>query len=234
MLILALDSATSVGAVALYQGEKLIAESNLNLELTHSQRLFPQIIELLKAARVEGQDLEGIVTGIGPGSFTGIRIGMATAKTLAQSWNLEMVGVSTLELLANALLETERAICPLIDAKRERVYTALYQGQQQEGLKKLRLPEQILAVVKLLERLKQELSGEVLFVGPAVEKYRELIKKELGKQALFVPKLYHLPRGGVLARVGALKLAAGQGSDFVGVKPNYLKLSQAERDWVGD
>lgn len=231
MLILALDSSTSVGAVSLYQEERLIAEYNLNLNLTHSQRLMPQIINLMEDARFEVSDLDGIVVGVGPGSFTGIRIGLATAKSLAQSLDIPIIGISTLEVLANNLTYTEKCICPIIDARRERVYAAGYQGEDELGLKRSVFSEQVIKVRNLIERLKNDFAEDIVFIGAGIKKYGDIIKEKLGEKAEFVFATHNLLRGGVLGRIGLTRLKRGESDDLVEITPNYLKRSQAEIDW---
>lgn len=231
MLILALDSSTSVGAVSLYEEEQLIAEYNLNLDLTHSQRLMPQIVNLMEDARLEVADLEGIVVGIGPGSFTGIRIGIATAKSLAQSLDIPIVGVSVLEVLANNQAYNKEYICPLIDARRERVYTAVYQGEDDFGLKRKLFSEQMMEVKDLIEELQKEFTGKIVFVGEGAKTYKGMLKEELKERAQFLAATHNLVRGGVLAKIGSVKFKQGKADELLEVTPNYLKRSQAEIDW---
>ncbi|SJZ34348.1 tRNA (adenosine(37)-N6)-threonylcarbamoyltransferase complex dimerization subunit type 1 TsaB [Selenihalanaerobacter shriftii] len=231
MLILALDSSTSVGAISIHNDEGLVAEYNLNLAKTHSQRLMPQIISLMDDVGVTVDDLDGIVVGIGPGSFTGIRIGLATAKSLAQSLEIPIISLSTLDILANELVYIDEYICPIIDARRNRVYTALYHEVDKLGLKKKASKDQMLEVKELAKIILQELSNKVIFIGPATKVYQETIEEILGEQAIFIPNHYDLPRGAVLGRIGSLKLKAGSQHELMDISPNYLKRAQAEIDW---
>lgn len=229
MLILAVDSSTSVGAVCLYE-EEVIAEYNLNLDKTHSQRLMDQIVGVIDDAYLECSSLEGIAVGVGPGSFTGIRIGLATAKSLAHSLDIPLVGISTLEALANNLSPRTKPICPMLDARRQRVYTAVYQGEDRLGLKKPVVAEDIQEVDSFLEQLSKEFKQKIIFIGQGAEEYRELIKDRLGPQAEFSPG-NNLVQGKSLAQIGSIKLKTGSGDKLMDLKPNYLKRSQAERDW---
>ncbi|SDC23683.1 MULTISPECIES: tRNA (adenosine(37)-N6)-threonylcarbamoyltransferase complex dimerization subunit type 1 TsaB [unclassified Candidatus Frackibacter] len=230
MLILALDSSTKTGAVSLCQNERIIAEYNLNLKMTHSQRLMPQVVRVMEEAQVELNELDGIAVGVGPGSFTGIRIGVATAKSLAQVVEIPIVSVSTLEVLANSLVHTDKYICPVIDARRERVYTGIYK-ENVDGLKKQVLSERMIPVTDLVQKIGRDFNEETIFVGEATDNYGTIIKGELGKQAQFLPSIYNIIRGGVLGRIGSIKLKAGEDDDLFKVNPNYLKRSQAEIDW---
>jgi len=230
MLILALDSSTQTGAVSLCQGERIIAEYNLNLKMTHSQRLMPQVVRVMEETQMELNELDGIAVGIGPGSFTGIRIGVATAKSLAQVLEIPIVSVSTLEVLANSLVHTDKYICPVIDARRERVYTGVYK-EKMDGLKQQVLSERMISVTDLVQKIGQDFNEDVIFIGEAIDKYGAIIKSELGKQARFVTSTYNIPRGGILGRIGANKLKNDEGDDLFKVNPNYLKRSQAEIDW---
>ncbi|MGM0472200.1 MAG: tRNA (adenosine(37)-N6)-threonylcarbamoyltransferase complex dimerization subunit type 1 TsaB [Bacillota bacterium] len=231
MLILALDSSTAVGATALYEDQNLIAEYNLNLDSTHSQRLMPQVVRLLQDTDLATEDLDGLVAGIGPGSFTGIRIGLATAKSLAQTLQIPIVGVSTLEALANNLVATDELICPILDARRKRVYTALYQGINDLGLKEEVQSEDMVELEALLEMLNQEFAEDITFIGQGVSQYRSAIESQLASRANFMPANYNLVQGATLARIGHTKLAAGNEDQLFELAPNYLKRSQAELDW---
>ncbi|ADL13580.1 tRNA (adenosine(37)-N6)-threonylcarbamoyltransferase complex dimerization subunit type 1 TsaB [Acetohalobium arabaticum] len=229
MLILAVDSSTSVGAVCLYK-EEVIAEYNLNLDKTHSQRLMDQIVGIIDDAYLECSALEAIAVGVGPGSFTGIRIGLATAKSLAHALDIPVVGISTLEALANNLLHITEPICPMLDARRQRVYTAVYQEKDGLGLKEPVVAEDIKEVDSFLEELSKRFKQKIFFIGPGAEEYRELIEDRLGTQAEFSLE-NNLVQGKSLAQIGSIKLKTGGGDKLMDLKPNYLKRSQAERDW---
>ncbi|MBM7624047.1 tRNA (adenosine(37)-N6)-threonylcarbamoyltransferase complex dimerization subunit type 1 TsaB [Sporohalobacter salinus] len=230
MLILALDSSTSVGAVCLYRDREVIAEYNLNLDETHSQRLMPQIVRIFEDARLEINDLEGITVGIGPGSFTGIRIGLATAKSLAHSLRIPLVGVSTLEVLASNILHTEKYICSMLDARRKRVYTCIYQGENEEGLKEKLISEKMMKVEDLLTLLEERYDQDIIFVGKGAKEYQEVIKDRLESQAE-ISFENNLIEGKNLARIGSIKLKTDKEDRLMELKPKYLKRSQAERDW---
>ena len=128
MKILGIDTSTPIGSVALIDGDTLAAEHTLNIVQAHSSRLMPAIDTVLKWSDVTADDLDGCAVGIGPGSFTGIRIGVATIKSLCYALDKPIVGVSTLEAVAYNLRWTNGTICPLLDARRSEIYGAIFQG----------------------------------------------------------------------------------------------------------
>jgi tRNA threonylcarbamoyladenosine biosynthesis protein TsaB len=141
------------------------------------------------------------------------------------------VGVSTLEVLANNIICNEKIICPIIDARRDRVYTAIYQGENELGLRKEKVSEQMLEVEDLTACLEEKFSDEIFFIGEAIKDYGNIIKEKLGARVDFLPATHNLIRGGVLGRIGYIKLRSGETDDLLEVKPNYMKRSQAEIDW---
>src|SRR5690554_6308600 len=126
MLVMSIDTSGEIGAVGLASAEGIIGEINIRLKRQHSERLLPNIDILLKEAGTNLKELDGIGVTTGPGSFTGLRIALATVKTFAQVLNIPVVGISTLEILAYNLFQHQGWLVPLIDARRERVYTALF------------------------------------------------------------------------------------------------------------
>lgn len=226
MLILAIDSSTQAGTVSLIKEDRLIGESLLNLEQTHSQRLMPQVVDLIKSCNYQPQDLDGIGVTRGPGSFTGTRIGLATAKTLAQSLDLPVVGVSTLRVLAYSLRYVKGHICPVIDARGGRLFACLYRCA--DGLT-VKFEEKMLEVEKLLDKL-SGIEGSIYFVGEITNDYKQQIKQQLS-EAQFMTDLFNLPRGGAVAEIARDRLQAGKADDLLALTPNYLKRSQAEIQW---
>mgnify|MGYP006272716487 CR=1 FL=1 len=227
MLVLTVDASTTVGSVSLINQEKLIGEQMLNLELNHSPRLMPAVVSILEDCDYSKDDLDGIGVTVGPGSFTGTRIGVAAAKTLAQSLEISIVGVSTLEVLAHSLKYLSAYICPMIDARRGRVFSSLYRGSK-DGLK-LQNEEALLEVDELLERL-AEIEEEIYFVGQIAAEYRDKIAAIVSKPR-FVERSFNLPRAGAVGDLALNKLEAGREDELYALKPNYLKRSQAEIQW---
>ena len=226
MLILGVDSSTKAGTASLLTEDKLVGEKLLNLDQTHSQRLMPQIIDLMTSCGYQPEDLTGVGVAKGPGSFTGTRIGLATAKTLAQSLDLPTVGISTLKVLAYSLKYVSGYICPVIDARGGRVFTGLYRFEENLIAEK---KETMLGKEELLSHL-VDIQSAVYFVGNITAEYRSEIESRLVKPQ-FVTDLFNLPRAGAVAELAADRLAAGEADDLFALTPNYLKRSQAEIQW---
>ncbi len=229
MLVLGIEAATPVAAVAVVEGERVLAERLVNNQRTHSVNLLPMIKAVLEDAQVTREDLGGIAVSSGPGSFTGLRIGMATAKTLAQVWGLPIVGISTLDALAHPLTGQGGLICPILNARKDEVYAAVYRTI--EG--KLERLEGPMAVRpgELVRRL-EPLELPVTLLGDGVPVYGEFFKKQLGKRVFFAPGSAMWPRGAPVAELGYRRLMAGEGKDPLELVPNYIRLSEAEVKWL--
>jgi tRNA threonylcarbamoyladenosine biosynthesis protein TsaB len=228
MLTLAIDSSTNVGSVALISEDGLLGEELLNLTDTHSQRLMPQLVSLLENSGYEPQDLEGIGVGLGPGSFTGIRIGLATAKTMAQALQIPIVGISTLEAMAYNLKYTSTYLCPMIDGRRDRVFAALYKGRGKEKLA-AESQDSLIAIDDLLREL-ADIDEAIYFIGEVASKYKDRIIKEI-KQPKFVSSSFNFPRASMIGELSLKKLLEGKEDNLFALTPNYLKRSQAEIQW---
>lgn len=228
MLILGIESSGLVASVALADDDRLIAEYTMNNGKTHSQTLLPMIEELVRAAGLEKESLEAIAISRGPGSFTGLRIGSATAKGLGLALNIPLVEVSTLEALAFNLCATGDTYCvPIMDAKRNEVYTAVY--RMDGGRYKAVMEESAMNISKLLDRL-NTLGSEVVFVGDAVPVYAHIIAEELKVPYSFAPAHLLRQRAGSVAVLGNLMAAAGETVSSDEHAPVYLRLSSAERE----
>ncbi|MCK8826168.1 tRNA (adenosine(37)-N6)-threonylcarbamoyltransferase complex dimerization subunit type 1 TsaB [Natroniella acetigena] len=227
MLVLAVDSSTKVGSVSLVSTERLVAESLLHLDQTHSQRLMPQLIDLVDRSGYELDDLDGIAVALGPGSFTGTRIGVVTAKTLAQSLGLSIVGISTLKAMAYSLKYTSGYICPVIDARRKRVFTGLYRTSDEQL--RAETEEALLAIDDLITEL-SSVQEEIYFVGEIIQEYRAQISEQI-EGTHFITNKFSLPQAGAVGELGIERLVAGDEDQLFELTPNYLKRSQAEIQW---
>ncbi|MBP1719219.1 MAG: yeaZ [Deltaproteobacteria bacterium] len=233
MLILALETATLIGSVALVDASmpedasnlamKVVGEITLNLQSTHSERLMPSIHNLLEEASLKIHDLQGISLSLGPGSFTGLRIGVSTVKGLAYALKIPVVGVSTLEALACNVPYRSSVICPLLDARKKEVYAALFQGD--EGGTILRKSEDW---VVSPEDLCRRVNGQTLFLGNAAEVYGEVLRKNLGSEASFAPPELSLPRAVNVAKLSLPKFKMAQTLDLFSFTPIYIRRSEAE------
>lgn len=225
MKILAIDSCSNVATGALVEDEVLIAQFSLNNKITHSTKLLPQIEYMMKNAEMDFADIDLFAVTVGPGSFTGERIGVATAKALAHAVNKPMVGVSALKSMAYNFKYTDYLICPIMDARREQVYTATYRWENDE-----------LVTVKedramALEELLSETNENTIFLGDGVPVFKDKISEKLGNIAHFaLANLLHINGGGV-AEAGKNEYKKGNAKDYASLVPTYLRLSQAEREY---
>ncbi|MBO8137108.1 MAG: tRNA (adenosine(37)-N6)-threonylcarbamoyltransferase complex dimerization subunit type 1 TsaB [Desulfotomaculum sp.] len=228
MYVLGIEAATPVAGVAVVDEKKVLAERFVNNKLTHSVNLLPMIKDVIKDAQVEPGQLEGIAVSSGPGSFTGLRIGMTTAKTLAHVWNLPVVPVSTLDALAYPVTGYDGLVCPILNARKNEVYSAVYQGRE-KGIKRL---TNLMAVsIEELKKILCRWQDKVLFLGDGVDIYYQQIK-DMGRRADFAAFSANLPRGAAVAEIGLKKLKKGEAISALEVKPEYIRLSEAEVKWA--
>ncbi|MCC5912275.1 MAG: tRNA (adenosine(37)-N6)-threonylcarbamoyltransferase complex dimerization subunit type 1 TsaB [Clostridiaceae bacterium] len=228
MKILALDTSSTVATVAVMDGEKLVGEYILNHKRTHSQKLMPMVDEILKSCDLTPKEMDVFGVSLGPGSFTGLRIGIASIKAMAQSLNKPVVGVSALEAMAFNLIYCKEMICPIIDAQRDMVYAGVYQWQQ-ENLENT-MEDQVLPIEDLLKFLKDK-EEKIVFVGDAVEKFKELIVEKIGNLAVFPPSAIAMPRASSIGEITRVRAVKGEIQDFSEVLPIYMRKSQAEKQW---
>ena len=226
MKILALESSAVACSVAVCEDEELIAQSFQHSGLTHSRTLLPMCGDLLKNCGLTLEEMDVIAVAAGPGSFTGLRIGVAAAKGLAWPGNKPCAGVSTLEAMAWSLAHVEGDICPVMDARRNQVYNARFQA---EGGRLTRLcPDRAISIEELAGELESRKKTQILVGDGAVLCYNELTKRGLPVE-LAPPHLRFQSAWGV-AR-GALELARKDGLvTAAALAPVYHRLSQAERE----
>lgn len=225
MKILGIDTATLVCSVAVVSADKMLAEYTLQVKKTHSERLLPLIAAVLEDTGLTPADLDGVAVAGGPGSFTGLRIGMVTAKALGQALDLPLIAVSTLEALAAQNPHFPGIISPILDARRSQVYNALFRP----GTPLTRLTEdRALSLDELLAELSAQ-SENVLFTGDAVPLYQQTIQEKLGKQACFLPPEGSICRAASVARLGLIALTEGRASSWRELTPQYIRRSEAER-----
>ncbi len=226
MLVLGIDTATQVCSVGLVSGEELVGEYLLNVKKTHSQRLLPLIDTLLSDVSIDKKELTGIAVASGPGSFTGIRIGMATAKGLAQSLDIPLTGVSTLDIIAARFVHTDYLICPLLNARRNQVYTAIYQNISCE-LK--RLSEYMaLSLHNLVAKLQNFPTKGYLFPGDAPDVYQSFLQENLKDKYRQLPPVYRLNQGSIVAWLGQKKLQFKSKNELYSLSPLYVRKPEAE------
>lgn len=224
MNILAIDTSNLPLSIAIVSGDKVLGEYTLNVERNHSIRLMPAVRSLMKDVQLRPQDINLFVVARGPGSYTGVRIGVTTAKSLAWSLTKPLVGVSSLLGLAQQIPFFDGWIVPLFDARRDRVYTAAYEWRD-GALVEVEV-EQILHKQELA-RLIAESGKAALFLGDDVQRYRAYFAEELGEQACFVNAAYQIPRAAQLAMIG-LRLFEQGHTESLAFAPNYLQPTEAE------
>lgn len=228
MLILGLDACCMAATAALCGDGYLVAASLTNCGRTHSQKIMPQIAQMLKNAEVEVRNIDVFAAAVGPGSFTGVRIGVATVKGLAQAYNKPCAAVSTLEALANNVSCFSGLICPILDARREQVYNALFKGDGSGEMKRL-CGDRALALEDLIDELKT--SGEkVMFLGDGVFAFKETIVEKLGERAVFAKKHLTMNLAGSVAELAYKQAENGELVSYSELAPQYIRLSQAERE----
>ena len=226
MLLLAFETSAKAASVALFQEDKLLGESYQNTGMTHSQTLMMMAQDLLKTAGKTAQDVTHVAVAEGPGSFTGVRIGVAAAKGFAWGGELPCCGVSTLEAMALALGAWEGYVCPCMDARRSQVYNALFSVQQ--GKLERLAPDRAISLEDLKNELKT-LEKPVFLVGDGSNLCYNTLLESVPN--LVIPPEHRLHQRAVGVGLLALqKIAAGESCDGAALTPNYLRLSQAERE----
>lgn len=228
MRILAVDTASKVAGAALIDGPKVLAESWLNTGKTHSQRFLPMVQDLLKNADASLQEIDGFAVTVGPGSFTGLRIGIATVKGFYQAVKKPVACVVTLDALSRNLLGTGGLICPIMDARKNEVYSALYREQNQKPVRIT--PYRAVNPGQLLKEL-AAFKEKVFFAGDGVPIFREQIDQELGAQAFYAPTASCLIRPAQVALAGLEKFLEGNTAGGFEIQPLYLRPSEAEVKW---
>lgn len=225
MIVLSIDSSSKVATVAILKDDVLLGEYILNDKREHSVILVPLIENLLKECNLTIDDIDGYVVSKGPGSFTGLRIGMATVKGMSFGNNKPYISISSLDALAYNLISFNGIICPIMDALRENVYTALYKNNN-DNLEKI-MDYTSMDIDKLVDLLKNK-NEDVIFVGDGVYKHKQYICDNFPK-AHFAPTHLNIIRASSLGELG-LKLLKDGVYDDSNSSPIYLKKPQAERE----
>lgn len=219
MKLLAIDTATKAAAAAIVSNDGVLGEIGLNIGKTHSQKFLPAVKQLLRLCDVTLADMDGFAVTVGPGSFTGVRIGLATAKAWSYALDKPVIGVNTLDALAGN--GDCRYICPILDARRNEFYTCLYENGQPIW------DYQALSPVALAERL-SSINDKIEFVGDAASVYQEFFKEQLGEKAYFPDSSRQVFMAASLGAIALEKLKQGQCSTALEIQPFYLRASEAE------
>ena len=228
MKILGIDSSGNVGSVAYVSDGVVISEYTLNNKKTHSQTLLPMIDDMVKKAEINLDELDAIAISQGPGSFTGLRIGSATAKGIAYVKDIPIVPVYTTEALCYNLYGETGLICPIMDARRGQVYTGIFNFSEDGSLETL-LETTALSIEELLEKL-AEFNQQVTFLGDGVDVFKDKIKELLKIPYKFAFGNNRLQRASSVALYGEILFEKGIKQDAASHAPIYLRMSQAERE----
>lgn len=230
MRLLAVESSSLVASAAILEDDRILAEYTTDHRKTHSQTLLPMIDEIVRMTQTELTTLDAIAVSSGPGSFTGLRIGAATAKGLAMTLDIPIVAVPTLDAQAYGLCVCGGApyiVCPIMDARRNQVYTGLYHTGA--GVPESIIPCVAMDIRELLAELERR--GEpVVFMGDGVPVYAPVIDKECNVPYSYAPPHLARQRAGAVAALSAIYYREGRITDVAAFAPEYLRKSQAERE----
>lgn len=227
MKILALDSSGLVASVAVTEDDNLLGEYTINYKKTHSQTLLPMLDEVAKMIELDLKTVDAIAVSAGPGSFTGLRIGSATAKGLALALDKKIVSVPTVDALAYNIWNCTDVICPLMDARRQQTYTGLYTFE--DGRMQTLLPQCVVQIEEIINKV-NDMGKPVVFLGDGVPVFADFIAQHCKVPYQYAPAHCNKQRAASVAALGAILYGEGKAESAAEHKPDYLRLSQAERE----
>ena len=226
MKLLAIETSNRPLSVAVLDDTKVLATTTTNMSRNHSSTLLPIIEKSISQAGLTADELDRVVVAAGPGSYTGLRIGVTTAKTLAFTLHRELVGLSSLAVLAGNVVAEGQLVAPLFDARRDNLFTGLYRIKQGQPVSVL--PDQHISVTEWCQQL-ATYHEPIVFIGSDVTQYETALQAQLGDQFVRAQSQLDLPQAVVLGLMGRTAAPVKEIHTFV---PNYLRLTQAERDWL--
>ena len=227
MKILGIDTSSMAASVAVIEDNKLICEYTINTKKTHSQKLMPMIENMLNLSDLNVREIDAIAVCEGPGSFTGLRIGSATAKGLGLALKKPLIAVPTVDALAYNLYDVSGLICPIMDARRSQVYTGIYRFEEH---KLVAVKQQWASpVTELIEEL-NKLGEPVTFLGDGVPVFRSMIEGKLQVPYSFAPAHVNKQRAAAVGTLGMIYYKEGRTETAMEHVPEYLRVSQAERE----
>ena len=227
MRILAIEASSQVAGVAILTDDVITAEYTVNHKITHSQTLMPMLDEIVKMTETDLHTFDAIAISGGPGSFTGLRIGSATGKGLAQALDIPIIHVPTLEGMAYNAYGFNGIICPIMDARRSQVYTGAYKFEEDDM--EILLDGCAISIEELVEQLKC-FSEKVLFIGDGIPVFKEYLTNELGERAVFAPANMNRQRAASVASLAVKCYEQGKAVEAKEHLPEYFRTSQAERE----
>ena len=228
MKILALDSSGLVASVAVVSDDNLIGEYTINYKKTHSQTLLPMLDEVAKMTELDLKTIDFIAVSAGPGSFTGLRIGSATAKGLGLALDKPLIHVPTVDALAYNLYGHGRLVCPLMDARRQQTYTGLYEFV--DGAMHTIKSQCVVMIEEIVAKI-NAYGKKVVFLGDGVPVFKEYLEEHLTVPYAFAPAMNNKQRASSVAVLGGILCEQGKAEEAQNHKPDYLRLSQAEREF---
>ncbi|MCR5627385.1 MAG: tRNA (adenosine(37)-N6)-threonylcarbamoyltransferase complex dimerization subunit type 1 TsaB [Lachnospiraceae bacterium] len=228
MRILGLDSSGLVASCAILDDDKLTAEYTLNFKKTHSQTLMPMLDVVAKAIELDLSSVDVFAVAKGPGSFTGLRIGAASIKGMADVMNKSVVAVPTVDAIAYNLFGVRDLIVPIMDARRSQVYTGIYTFED-SGEMSVIMPQCALAIEELIEIVNQK-GLRAVFLGDGVPVYKDRIEELKRVSVLYAPPHQCAQRAGALCALGKILYEKGEYTNASDMRPDYLRKSQAERE----
>lgn len=228
MKILAIDTSGLVASVAILDGDSMLSEYMVNYKKTHSETLMPMIAEIIHMTETDKASFDAIAIAGGPGSFTGLRIGSATAKGIAQMYDLPIISVPTVDALAYNIWATDSLVVPIMDARRNQTYTGIYEYSE-DGEMKVLMEQCAISVEELVEKL-NGMGRSVIFLGDGVVRFKELIDGTLKVSHKYAPVHHSRQRAGAVAVLGAKYYEQGKYTTAEEHEPEYLRKSQAERE----
>ena len=227
MRILAIDSSSMVATVAFTTDGVLNAEYTINHKKTHSQTLLPMIDEICKTIELEMESIDAIAISGGPGSYTGLRIGSATAKGFGLALNKPIINVPTMDALAYNMFSSQYIVCPIMDARRGQVYTGIYRF---DGTEMVIIKEQCIIMIDELIYELDKIGMPVMFLGDGVDTQKETIETKMSSEHYYAPASMNRHKASALASLAEIYFQDGKYENAGDHKPEYLRLSQAERE----
>lgn len=230
MLVLAIDSSTPVAGIALLDEEQLIREEFVNYKKNHSETLMPMVAEVLRGCDRSLAEVDALAVTIGPGSFTGLRIGLGAVKGMSLAASIPVVAISTLEVLAANIAGTDSLVCPALNARKQEVYAALYESR---GAYPQLLTEEMACSPQDLARRAREVSVQygfqhIIMLGDGYAPYRYIFEEQLGDCLVKAPLHLMLPRASALGSLALRRIARQEFAEVMTLRPHYVRLSEAE------
>ncbi|MGO1372502.1 MAG: tRNA (adenosine(37)-N6)-threonylcarbamoyltransferase complex dimerization subunit type 1 TsaB [Senegalia sp. (in: firmicutes)] len=228
MKILVIESSTRVATCAVMDDDSLLGEHIINDNMTHSVKLMPSVASLMENLGLQPKDIDVYAVAVGPGSFTGLRIGIASIKAMAHAHKKKTIAIPTMDALAFNIPFADGIIVPMLDARRDRVYCGIYKWVDSKFI--VEMEQDVLNIKDLIDLLKKR-DEKIIINGDVKEKYEDMLKEELGERVIFSTKAGQMPRASSVAELALIKFNNNESIDYKDLLPEYLRKSQAERQY---